>query len=326
MRHRVRSSRFSLTVAALVLVGLAATLGAGDTIAKPGKKDKSSDHGYLGVYMQDLSRDVRRGLDLDVKKGVLISGVVEDSPAEKAGIEDGDVIVKFDGKAVTDSDDLGELVRDAEPGAKVKIELIRDGDTKTITLSLGEQPEDFGRVWNDLDFGDFDFDMGDLGDHMRDIGHTVAMHVGGPRLGIHAHELKKGLADYFETDSGVLVLDVEDESVAKDAGILPGDVVKNVAGEDVETARDIRAALDDMEKGDTFKVTVLRKGKTKTLDATMTDQENVFVRRAPRVMRHHMSNPRVHMESTEDNIREELDQLREELKELKQELKKRGDG
>jgi S1-C subfamily serine protease len=303
------------------MVGLAvvAVVVAGGTLADPGEKDQ----GYLGVYMQKLTRDVREGLEIDVKKGVLISGVEEDSPADEAGLEDGDVIVEFDGKTVRSPDNLRDMVRETEPGTEVEIVVVRDGDRKTIELTVGELPDQWTvHEWSDDAHGEHWNWIGDNGRH------AYAMLLGGPKLGVHATEMGDDLAAYFDTEGGegILVLEVVEESVAEEAGVVPGDVILKVDDSDISEVDDLRASLKDFEEGDEFEVSIIRKGKTRTLTATMDDQSNKFVwsGTAPRVREKlkglHVPDIRVHVDR--DEIDETLDELREEIKKLKKEIKK----
>ena len=128
-----RSSSLTLLTLIMVLFFLL-------TLSWAKKSSWDNEQGYLGVYLQELTSDLKESLDLDESvKGVLISGVVEDSPAEEAGLEDGDVIISFDGKKVYSAKKLTGLVRKTEPGSRVKIKLIRDGDDKRLTVTLGEK-------------------------------------------------------------------------------------------------------------------------------------------------------------------------------------------
>ncbi|MDH3196808.1 MAG: PDZ domain-containing protein [Candidatus Krumholzibacteria bacterium] len=318
-------NRLALAAAAAVAVALAAT-----AVALPGGKDDDEkvvekSRGYLGVYMQELTKKLRKGLDVEVEKGVLVSGVADDSPAEKAGIEDGDVIVKFAGKSVASPDDLGDLVRDTKPGTEVSVELVRDGKTRSVTLAVGEQPDDLLFSWS----GD-DFDWADLDWAPRAGRHVRAMIMMGPRLGVHTAELNEDLAGYFgaKPGEGVLVLEVNEESVAEEAGVKAGDVIQKIGDEEVGDVDDLREALGDFEEGDEFEIALLRKGKKQTLKATMDDSGHAWkaALRAPRVHmnRHRVHAPRVRVERWDDNdLREEMDDLRRELDELKKELEKK---
>jgi serine protease Do len=292
------------------VVGLAviAALALGTSPADAGKKD----HGYMGVYMQKLSPDVREGLDIDVQRGVLVSGVQSDSPAEKAGLEDGDVIIEVAGRSVHNPDDLRDLVWDMSPGDQVEVLVIRDGDRRKIGLTLGEAPDQWSYDSDD------DNDFTDLKLLGRDGRYTVAQLLGGPRLGVQAAELNEDLAGYFDTKpgEGILVLEVMDESIAEEAGVKAGDVITKVDDNAITDIDDLRESLKDYDEGDTFEVTVLRKGRTKTLEATMNDQSvHTFFSG---------QHPRVHIDRLRridrDDIDKALDELRQEVKKLKREI------
>lgn len=100
------------------------------------QKERIEKEGWLGVYSKNLSKPMR--IALNIENGVLVTDIVEESPAEKGGIEIGDVILKIDGEAVVNQDDLTELVRN-RPNQKVKMELLRKGNIKEIILIIGER-------------------------------------------------------------------------------------------------------------------------------------------------------------------------------------------
>lgn len=302
-RSRGRRSRVVVGLAVIAALALAAAPALAD-----------ADQGYMGVYMQKLTRDIREGLDIQVDRGVLVSGVREDSPAAKAGLEDGDVIVELDGKPVSDPDGLRDLVRGRSPGDEVDVVVIREGDRRTLTVTLGEEPQ----TWS-FDFGDHDMKWFD-GD-----GYSVARLLGGPTLGVRASELNEDLAGYFDARAGdgILVLDVVEGSVAEAAGVKSGDVITRVNGEAIGDVDDVRDALGDLEEGDTFTVTVLRKGHTEELEATMDDQSvrtfwsgshpRLHIDRLPRV-------DREDIDSVLDELREEIRELKKEVKQLKDDM------
>ncbi|HEX6791314.1 MAG TPA: PDZ domain-containing protein [Candidatus Krumholzibacteria bacterium] len=317
-------------VAVLAVVAVAGISGGAIAKEKKAKTEapgteSGNGNGYIGVYLQELTSDVRKGLDIDVTKGVLVSGVENDAPAELAGIEEGDVIVKFNGRSVDSADGLREAVRDVAPGKEARVELVRDGKEKTITVTVGERPEEHSFIWKSD--GDEDMPM--------HFGRGMAM-FGGPRLGIQAHELEDdGLASYFgaKKGEGILVLSVDDESVAGKAGVKPGDIISKVGNESIEDSGDVRSALDDYKEGDTFDITVLRHGKTQALKATMDDQSHEFAFTVPDPMirMHTPRTPRaprapMMMHGDRDDLRRELDDLKKEIRELKEELDARDDG
>ncbi len=305
-----------IVAGAAAVAAMLAVTSAVDVSAKGKKAEKAtkkSDSGYIGVYMQDLTEDVRKGLDLDVSKGVLISGVADDSPAEKAGVEDGDVVVSFAGKDVASPDELRDLVKEFQPGSEAKLEVVRDGKTQAMTVVIGERPEREA-----FTFISPNVDVPGVPEMRR----AFAV-FGGPRLGVEAHELEDDeLGAYFGAKEGILVLGVEDESVAAKAGVKAGDIIQSVGDDKVGDIGDLRDAVRDFDSGDEFTIGVLRHGKTQSLKATMDEQEFSFYnggdaqmwRHAPRPPRA----PRVHVDR--ESLREELDELKKELKEMKAQL------
>jgi membrane-associated protease RseP (regulator of RpoE activity) len=100
--------------------------------------------GYLGVRVQDITRELQRAKDLPRPEGALINRVEVESPAADAGIRRGDVIVELDGNKIGQASDLISQVRDLEPGAKVPVVVIRNGTRKSFTVTLGKRPKEFG--------------------------------------------------------------------------------------------------------------------------------------------------------------------------------------
>jgi serine protease Do len=287
---------------------------------------KKENKGYLGVYMQELDRDVREGLDLDVRAGVLISGVEDDGPADEAGLKDGDVIVAFNGKKVDDPDDLRDLVRDTEPGEKVELEVVRGGKTETLTLTVGEWPDE--PSW--ISIGDLHFDGHDFSGHLDKVVHAFSPK---PRLGVEVFDLNDDLAGYFKAKAGegVLVLNVNEESVAQEAGVKAGDVIVRVGDEEVSSVDELRESVEDYEEGDEFPIHIVRKGKKKTLTATMDDSGDAFYwsetphawsyrQHIPKMRKFHVDVPRMDFD-IDDDLREELEEMKKELNEMRKELK-----
>jgi membrane-associated protease RseP (regulator of RpoE activity) len=95
--------------------------------------------GWLGVTTQPTNEDLRRGLDL-TRDGLLVNRVLEGSPAERAGLRKGDVILRFDGRSVTDPADLRRVVRDSRPGDNVTVEVWRNGSRRMLDVEVGEAP------------------------------------------------------------------------------------------------------------------------------------------------------------------------------------------
>ncbi|HEY9173833.1 MAG TPA: Do family serine endopeptidase, partial [Verrucomicrobiae bacterium] len=103
--------------------------------------DGKVTRGYLGVMIQPVTPDLAKEFKLPDNTGALIGDVTKDSPAEDAGLKEGDVIIEFNGKKVTDSRHLRLLVSQTAPGTKADVKLLRDGKEKNLTVKLGELPE-----------------------------------------------------------------------------------------------------------------------------------------------------------------------------------------
>src|SRR5262249_13319836 len=95
---------------------------------------------YLGVRVQSMTEELREYFRAPRGRGVLVSGVEEDTPAGKAGLRAGDVIIAVDGKGIAERGDIGEALADKEPGDTVAVKIVRDGAEKTLNLDVAERP------------------------------------------------------------------------------------------------------------------------------------------------------------------------------------------
>ena len=100
----------------------------------------ASGGGYLGVRVQEITRDLQRARDLPNTQGALVSMVADGSPADKAGIRRGDVIVRVDGNEITDPEELIREMGDEDAGARVTVVVLRDGSRRTFDVTLGRRP------------------------------------------------------------------------------------------------------------------------------------------------------------------------------------------
>jgi len=182
-------------------------------------KDGHVTRGYLGVMIQDVSPSLAKEFDLKETKGALVADVTPHSPAEKAGLKDGDVILDFNGKPVTDSRHLKLEVARAKPGESVAVKILRDGHTKTLDVMVKEMPGTEGLAKNDDHKGD---DNGTLN------GVTVADIDGNARRQF----------DVPGNLKGVVVTEVDPNSAAAEAGIRPGDVIQEINRKPVKTAEE----------------------------------------------------------------------------------------
>jgi serine protease Do len=208
------------------------------------KADSSNEKGYLGVCIEDLSMEDRD--DLNVEHGVLITRVIEESPAEKSGLLEDDIIQYFDGKKVRRSKDLIRYVHGTRPNTEVKIQLVRKDEKKELIVKLGKyRLHKSHAFWNGNDKSVF-FSWNNTG-----------------YLGVTLQELNRDLAPYFgvDEDSGVLILKVEKDSPAEKADLKSGDILIKVDDKDVADPEEVREILSNFEKGDQIELNVIRKGK-----------------------------------------------------------------
>jgi serine protease Do len=187
--------------------------------------------GWLGVSIQPLTPELAQSFGLKEPAGVLIADIVQDSPAAKAGIAAGDIIVEFDGKKVDSPQDLQRVVAATTPGKGVPVKVWRDKGNRTLEIKIGETPDDSAAV-RPAGKG-----RGLLGLDVRPITPEVAR-----QLNLRSLE-------------GVVVLRVEDESPAAEAGIQRGDVIREVNRQRVRSVQDFERTTRELKEGD--RVTVL---------------------------------------------------------------------
>lgn len=222
---------------------------------------ESKKKGYLGVQLEDVTKRLKEKKNLTVDAGAYVQEVVEESPAEKAGIEAGDVITKFDDREIKDSDDLVKAVQRAKPGADVKLELTRKAERKTLTALIDRAPRGESYSYN--------FRMPRLATPPRAprMPHGFTFTMSNEFHGLEVQELGKQLAEYFQAPNGrgVLASAVERGSSADRAGIKAGDVLVKVGGVMIRDVDDLREAVDDARAGKEVACDVIRQGKSVSL-------------------------------------------------------------
>jgi serine protease Do len=295
--------------------------------------------GYLGLGLQALDADLRAGLDLPVE-GVLVNSVAPESPAARAGLVKGDVLLTFDGKPSPDPTELRRLVRATAPGRKVAVELWRNGARRTIEVTVGEAPADAERapesdvrrriVVNGRELTEDDamrwFEGDDDGPFTRTPRMFMMREPAGAnrgRLGVRIEPLRDDLAEALGATGvkGVLVLEVMPDSPAARAGMRAGDIVTRVADRAVPSPDSLVAALADRDGKVTL--TVRRKGMTRELSAELSARREVRVEVRERgdIREPGPRGPGYDgMPRRDGALREELESLRRELRDLREQL------
>jgi serine protease Do len=297
-----------------------------------------AEDGYLGVMIQSVDETLAAALDLESADGVLVSEVVENSPAETAGLQRGDLILSVNGRSVDDPSRFTRRIRRVDAGETATLELVRKGKPMTLTATLEEVPEDefFGRAPRHIRMHSGDglwIDEG--GDDIKVFAPRAGFSSlgSGAQLGVNVHSIDEELGRYFGTDEGVLVLGVNEDSAAEDAGLQTGDVIVSVDGEAVDSTVELHEVLAEFEPGDEVAIGFLRDKREQTADVELGEDPGLhFVRdlkgfgghpgtihieRAP----HHSGPRHYRMRIHEpDDIHEELQRLREHLERLEEEL------
>ncbi len=198
--------------------------------------------GWLGVSIQRLTPELAKSLGLKEKKGALVTEVVKGSPAEKAGIEQGDVIVEFNGKEIGDPAELSRIVASTPVDKTVTIKVSRDGKIMDRQVKLGEMEEKGAEL------------------SKAPTAHKL--------LGVAVQnvtpEIARGLG--LRKETGVLVTRVEPGSPAADAGIQPGDVIQEVNRKTVKDAEDFSQKMEKA-KGEESVLLFIQRGQTKLFAA-----------------------------------------------------------
>ncbi|HTV23850.1 MAG TPA: trypsin-like peptidase domain-containing protein [Polyangiaceae bacterium] len=206
----------------------------------PSLKDKGElSRSYIGVQIQNLTPELAKSYGLPSTSGALVADVLPDSPAAKAGVQAGDVLTRFDGKAVDSSSALPVLVSLTESGHEVQMELWRNGKRETKNIRLETRPnQDGAKAKSERSSGGFGLSLRPLTPDLRQ------------ELGVDATQ-------------GALVSEVAPGSAAARAGLRPGDVVTEVQGKPVASPAELANALEKLASGQVVRLKVARgDGKT----------------------------------------------------------------
>lgn len=184
----------------------------------------SVTRGRLGVYIQDITQELADSFDLQQTEGILVAQVIEDSPAEKAGLKQGDVILRLNGDKVDKTAKFRNTVALTRPGSEITLTVLRDGQKKKVKVTIGSLETD-------------------------EKGHPVSADKL-PKLGMSLQKLTEELAGQFgyEGAKGVLVTAVEVGSIADRAGIKRGDLIEEVNRQAVTEAHQVKQLIKESDK------------------------------------------------------------------------------
>ena len=275
---------------------------------------------YLGVSLQALEGGLADALGVDENSGVLIGQVMDDSPAEAAGLEPGDIIVEVDGDEVGTPSKLRRVIRRHDPGDEIEVAYLRDDERRVVRVGLVE-PADR--------------------DVRRKLDRVHELRLGGDRgfLGVMTQPLSGGLDEFFGAENGgALVSDVVEGSPAAKLGLAAGDVIVEIDGTGITNPEELRQVVREHEEETEIEVVWLRDKKEKTGKTTLEIRESPVMRLPrfgkgfPHELPHHfdfdfdadgMRHRVVEIlgdEDTKGSLREALEKLEKQIEELREEM------
>lgn len=199
--------------------------------------------GYLGVYPQDIDENLSKGLNIRQNSGVYVSEVLPDSPAAKAGLEDGDIITELDGKKMQKAADLFNTVAELTVGKQINIKYIRNGKERVTKAIITSRPEEV--------------ETSSVVPGRQQNNNTQAA----TWLGLDVSNITVDLAKRLQikdNEKGVVVINMMQSSRAYQSGLRPGDVIKAINGKTISNIDDYNNFVKNNEKENTFNITIKR--------------------------------------------------------------------
>jgi serine protease Do len=198
--------------------------------------------GWLGVKIQAVTPDIAESINLDTPRGAMVSDVTPDGPAEKAGIQSGDVIVEFNGRAVNAMRDLPKIVAETPIGSKVPLKVLRKGAEVSLTAEVGRLED--GEKLADASGG----------------GNSESAPANVTVLGMTLSSMSDELRKEYQIDAelkGAVVTEVAKDSPAGEKRITPGDVITEAGEQEVQGAADVRDRIEEAKKAGKSSVLLL---------------------------------------------------------------------
>ena len=183
---------------------------------------------FLGIYMQDINEDLYETMGLESRKGTIVSDIVEGSPAEKSGLESGDVIVAFEGKEITNGAALKNLVSSASPGQKITLTISREGKVQDINVVLEERSGAEMASSSSNDFDKFGLSVLDLTDDLID-----------------QYDIQRPMNSDIQ---GVVVVNIEEGGIAEQSGMLEGDLITRIGRQKISNLTMFKEEISKYEE------------------------------------------------------------------------------
>jgi serine protease Do len=219
-------------------IGFAIPVNLAKGIIEQLKNSGEVTRGWLGVGIQDLSEEVADYYGIKERKGVLVTEVFPDDPADIAGIKPKDIILAVDGKTVENARELTGIIANIRVGDKVKIKVLRDRKTKTFKVIIAKRQDDI-------------------------VASRTTPKENKGELGMRVAELTPEMAHRFNLKEvkGVIVVEIEKGGKAADSGIRIGDVIKEVNHQEISTVNDLNTVIEKVKDGDAIDMFVWRRNR-----------------------------------------------------------------
>lgn len=225
-----------------------------ESLIKYGKVQR----GYLGIQMQEVDERLAKSFKLQDRNGILVSEVMPNGGAEKAGIKNGDVIVELEGKPIESMDAFRTAIANMMPGTQVKVRLLRSGESKDITITLAERPS------NGIAGGPAPIEKPD--DKAPDV-----------LDGVTVSDVKPEYRERFgipQNVEGALVTQVDPDSACADADLKTGDVILEIDGKAVKNSEDAVKLSEEVKTKSTVRLRVSTRGNTRFVVVEESKKDN----------------------------------------------------
>ena len=197
--------------------------------------------GWLGVSIQEVTSELAEALGMEIPKGALVSQIIEDSPAEKSGLKEEDVILFFDGEEIFYSSDLPLTVGSIRPGSTVNAMILRDGKKKTVQVTVGELPKDPALAFENT--------------QQNFLGLVVEN---------QANDNQRSNVE------GVLVTSVDPDGIAYESGIRRGDIIYSLARTRIENVNEFKEVLSELDNQRRTTIGISRNGNKRILSLNLS--------------------------------------------------------